>query len=85
MKPNPLPTAGTPAVPAAGSGRNAGVFRAGAPLKPVWMPGLALLGVAALHPGFLYAPLSWLVRVWLGGLFAPALPQRLDVWSVRPS
>jgi apolipoprotein N-acyltransferase len=31
---------------------------------------LAVLAVAAFHLGFLYAPLSWLVLVWLGCLFA---------------
>jgi apolipoprotein N-acyltransferase len=31
---------------------------------------LAVLAVAAFHAGFLYAPLSWLVLVWLGCLFA---------------
>jgi apolipoprotein N-acyltransferase len=41
-----------------------------APLKPRWVAVLAVLAVAAFHLGFLYAPLSWLVLVWLGCLFA---------------
>lgn len=40
------------------------------PLSPPAILGLALASVAAFHLGFLFAPLWWLVLVWLGGLFA---------------
>ncbi len=40
------------------------------PLKPGWTVLLALASVVAFHLGFLFAPLCWLVLVWLGCLFA---------------
>lgn len=43
---------------------------AAAPLKPGWIVLLAGLAIAAFHLGFLFAPVCWLVLVWLGCLFA---------------
>jgi apolipoprotein N-acyltransferase len=69
MKPNDTPAAGTPAPPAPGSGALGNGAPARTPLTPAGILGLALLAVAAFHLGFLYAPLWWLVLVWLGCLF----------------
>ena len=60
----------TASLPKAGQGATESRPTAAAPLKPGWIMLLAVLAVATFHLGFLFAPVCWLVLVWLGCLFA---------------